>query len=93
LVARLCGRRYEATTSSHFFPMEPYALRRSGQRLNVWSGAILSLIARTTLLLAVGWGWIAIRNRLQENRPDSDGVRESIRPFDTVSSAAMMKLR
>ena len=53
----------------------------------------LSLIAGTTRLLAVGWCLMAIRSRLQENRPHSHGVGESIRPFDTASSAALMKLR
>lgn len=79
-------------TSSPFFLVEPDGYR-SEQSLNTWSGAVLPLIARTTLLIAGGWGWIAIRSRLQENGLHSHGVGESIRPFDTASSAALMKLR
>jgi hypothetical protein len=69
--------------------MEPYALRRSGQRLNIWSGAVLSLIADRSSTRS-RLGWIAIRSGLQENSPHSHGVGESIRPFDTASSAALM---
>ena len=45
---------------------------------STYGAARLSLIARTTHLLAVGWGLIAIRSWLQENRPHSHGVGESI---------------